>query len=239
MSKQLTLYTARTCPYAQRVEIALAEVGAKYTRFEVDLKNKPVWYAPQVNPASKVPAIAYGGPEVPPDQPSSDSVKIAESLVLLEFVADLHPESPLLPKDPVQRAQVRFFIDTVSNKVPSNWHAFMSRGESPDALVSGLEIVQNLLPDGKKFAVGDEFTTADAAIAPFLARIATTLGNDIGVFAEGEGKKTYEVIWKSPKFAKLQKYYENLTSRSSFGETWNEQLIKDIFSARFAPKRAA
>jgi len=176
---------------------------------------------------------------VPPDQPSPDSTKIAESLVLLEFVADLHPESPLLPKDPVQRAQVRFFIDTVSNKVPANWRAFMAHGESPDALLSGLETIQSLLPEGKKFAVGDEFTIADAAIAPFLARIATTLGNDIGVFTEGEGKKTYEAIWKSPKFAKLQKYYENVTTRSSFRETWDEQLIKNNFSARFSSKKAA
>ncbi|KLO05880.1 glutathione S-transferase [Schizopora paradoxa] len=237
MSKQLTLYTARSCPYAQRVEIALAEVGANFTRFEVDLQNKPVWYAPQVNPASKVPAAAYGGPEVPPDQPSPESVKIAESLVLLEFVADLHPESPLLPKDPVQRAKARFFIDAIS-KIPSSWHAFMSRGESPDALIGSLESIQNLLSEGKEFAVGDEFTTADAAIAPFLARIATTLGNDIGVFAEGEGKKVYEAIWKSPKFVKLQKYYENVTARESFQKTWNEQLIKDRMSARFASKRA-
>ncbi|KLO10067.1 glutathione S-transferase [Schizopora paradoxa] len=239
MSEQLTLYTARVCPYAQRAEIALAEVGAKYTRFEIDLQNKPVWYAPQVNPASKVPAVAYGGPEVPPDQPSRDSVKIAESLVLLEFVADLHPGSPLLPKDPVQRAQVRFFIDAVSNKVPANWFAFMARGESPDALISGLETIQSLLPEGKKFAVGDEFTIADAAIAPFLTRIATTLGNDIGVYEEGQGKKVYETIWKSPKFAKLQKYYENLTERSSVRETYNEQLIKDTLGARFTPKRNA
>ena len=148
-------------------------------------------------------------------------MKIAESLVLLEFVADLHPESPLLPKDPVQRAKARFFIDAVS-KIPSGWHAFMSRGEAPDALISSLESIQNLLPEEKKFAIGDEFTTADAAIAPFLARIATTLGNDIGVFAEGEGKKVYETIWKSPKFAKLQKYYENISARDSFKKTWNE-----------------
>ncbi len=159
---------------------------------------------------------------MPPDQPTPDSVKIAESLVLLEFVADLYPESTLLPKDPVQRAEVRFFIDAVSNKVPPNFFAFIARGESPDALVSGLEAIQSLLPEGKKFAVGDEFTIADAAIAPFLARIVTTLGNDIGVFTEGEGKKAYEVIWKSPKFAKLQKYYANLTARSSFRDTWDE-----------------
>ncbi|KAG6805318.1 hypothetical protein H0H93_005077, partial [Arthromyces matolae] len=70
-------------------EIALAESGLEFTRFEIDLQNKPEWYATRVNPASKVPAIAYGGPAVAPDDPSPESTKLAESLVLLEFIADL------------------------------------------------------------------------------------------------------------------------------------------------------
>jgi glutathione S-transferase len=63
-----------------QAEIALAHAKADFKRFEIDLQNKPDWYAPKVNPASKVPAIAYGGPDVAPDQPSLESTKIAESL---------------------------------------------------------------------------------------------------------------------------------------------------------------
>jgi glutathione S-transferase len=65
---------------ASQAEIALAHAKADYKRFEIDLQNKPEWYAPKVNPASKVPAVAYGGPDVAPDQPSPESTKIAESL---------------------------------------------------------------------------------------------------------------------------------------------------------------
>lgn len=39
---------------APQAELALEEVGAKYTKFQIDLQNKPEWYAPKVNPASKV-----------------------------------------------------------------------------------------------------------------------------------------------------------------------------------------
>ena len=178
-----------------------------------------------------MPAIAYGGPQVSPDQPSPESAKIAESLVLLEFVADLFPNSKLLSKDPVERAKARFFIDAVSNKVPGNWFAHMARGESSDALIAGLEFIQDLLPDGKKYALGDDFTIADAAIAPFLARIETTMKNDIGVFKSGEGKKTWEQIFTSPKFEKFQKYFENIKSRDSFKSTWDEVrlfLLSDV-----------
>lgn len=69
----LRLTSSQVCPYAQRVspiatlihhqntelsalqvEIALAEAKAPFTRYEINLADKPTWYAPQVNPASKV-----------------------------------------------------------------------------------------------------------------------------------------------------------------------------------------
>lgn len=36
----------------------------------------------------QVPAIAHGGPNVDPTNPSPESVKIAKSFILLEFIAD-------------------------------------------------------------------------------------------------------------------------------------------------------
>jgi len=74
---------------------------------------------------AQVPAIAYGGPKVDPTNPSPESVKIAESLILLEFIADLFPSANLFTNHPVERAQIRFFIDTFSNKFVSAWHAFL------------------------------------------------------------------------------------------------------------------
>lgn len=41
-----------------QVELALAETGLKkdvdFERYEIDLQNKPQWYQPKINPASKV-----------------------------------------------------------------------------------------------------------------------------------------------------------------------------------------
>lgn len=45
-----------TLTMSLQTELALAEVGAQFTRHEIDLFNKPEWYAPKVNPASKVGA---------------------------------------------------------------------------------------------------------------------------------------------------------------------------------------
>lgn len=47
------LYTAKVCPFAARTELALELSGVKYDTYEIDLANKPSWYAEKINKASK------------------------------------------------------------------------------------------------------------------------------------------------------------------------------------------
>ncbi|RPD53469.1 glutathione S-transferase C-terminal-like protein [Lentinus tigrinus ALCF2SS1-7] len=238
MPESITLYTAKVCPYAQRAEIALAEAKAPFTRYEIDLQNKPEWYAPKVNPASKVPAIAYGGPAVPPDQPSPDSIKLAESLVLVEFIADLYPNAHLLPSDPVLRAKARFFIDGVSTKLVPAWHNFL-QGKSPvEDFYKAVEYVQALLPAEGGFAVG-EYSIADIAITPFLARARVSLINEFGAYPEGEGKQVWEALSSGQgRFARFGKYLADLLNRESFKATFDEAYITQRQKARFANLRS-
>jgi len=243
IAEPLVLYTAKVCPYAHRVELALAETGLRegvdFERYEIDLKNKPEWYQPKINPASKVPAIAYGGPKVSGDQPSPASTKIAESLILVEFFADLSPNSALLPKDPVLRAKARFFIDTFANKYSPQHNAFLT-GKAPnaDALLSAVEQLQALLaPEG--FAIGDgkNFTIADAAVAPFFGRLEVALKNDLGGYPEGEGKKVWETLQTEGRFERWRKYYADLKARESFKATFDEAYLTKTASIRWAKAR--
>ncbi|EJD08549.1 uncharacterized protein FOMMEDRAFT_16871 [Fomitiporia mediterranea MF3/22] len=237
MPEQITLYTGKACPAGQRVEIALVEAGAEFTRYEIDLQDKPDWFTLKINPVGKIPAISYGGPKVPPDQPSPESVKLAESLVLLEFVADLFPESKLLPKDPVLRARARFFIDAVNTKFLDGFVAFIIKGENVDTLYSGAETIQALLPDDKKFAVSDDFTNADAAIAPLFIRVIVVLKNDLGKAAPGEGKKAFEVF-NSPRFSKLMDYFKRIEAHESVKSTFDEEYNTKSFEKYFGRTKA-
>jgi glutathione S-transferase len=168
----------------------------------------------------QVPAVVYGSPRSKPENPSAESVKLAESLVLLEFVADLHPGSDLLPHDPVQRARVRFFIDTASNKLLASSTPFFYRGEAPEHFIEALAEVQELLsPSG--FAIGDHFTIADAALAPFLGRWELQLRNDVGKYAEGTGPRVHAILFQSERFSRLQNYFANITSRQSFKNSFD------------------
>ncbi|KAL1731758.1 thioredoxin-like protein [Schizophyllum commune] len=247
MAQQITLYTSVICPFAHRAEIALEETGLPYKRYEIDLSNKPEWY-PSVNPVGQVPAITYGGPDVPPDQPSPESTKLAESLVIIDFFNELAPNHPLLPSDPVLRAKARFFIESFSSRFFPQWFAAVLKGEGFDKLWDALEGLQALLPtsgaattttSSGKYAVGEEYTLADVAVAPFFARLEVALREDVGGFAEGEGPKAYKVLTEDARFARWREYFANLKERESFKQTWDEEKYKEKFAARISGARKA
>ncbi|KAF9235617.1 glutathione S-transferase C-terminal-like protein [Melanogaster broomeanus] len=211
--QSLTLYTAKVCPYAHRRPMPRFKV------YKIDLANKPEWYAPKVNPASKVPAIAYGGPDVLPEDPSPESTKLAESLVLVEFVADLYPQANLLPGDPVLRAQARFFIEVAGSKFGSSYMKF-------------IRAVQISCQDSGKYAIGDQYTIADVAFTPFFARFKSVAESEIGKYEIGQGHALLKTL-ESPKYAKFNTYVGHLLERPSFVATFDEDHVKDVFEKRF------
>ncbi|KAF9788644.1 hypothetical protein BJ322DRAFT_1050249 [Thelephora terrestris] len=218
MVDQLTLYSAKFCPFSQRAELALKEAKIPHKKFHIDLKDKPEWYAPKVNPASKVPAVTYGGPDVHPSDPSPESAKITESLVLIQFFADLAPESDLLPKDALGKARIRFFLETVSSKIQPNLGRWALGSGSYDAFFEALDAIQDQLPpvEKGKYIFGEEFTLADISIAPFLGRtLLVQLRNGIGKFDKQEAKLGWE-HFQGPKYERLRQYIDDVAARPSW-----------------------
>jgi len=140
-------------------------------------------------------------------------------LVLIEFIADVSTTKSLLPKDPVLRAKARFFIEVFSSKFVPAWYASLTKGESPNKLLQGIEAIQVLLP-AEGYAIG-EWSIADAAAIPFLARAELAIKNDLGAFDEGDGKKAYEILQTDPKFGRFREYLAALKGRKSFQETFD------------------
>ncbi|WP_404790374.1 glutathione S-transferase family protein [Altericista sp. CCNU0014] len=100
---QVKLYSAKVCPYAQRVRMVLLAKGVDFDVTEIDLKNKPDWFA-EVSPYSKVPVLQHG------------ENRIWESGIINEYLEEVFPEPPLLPKDPGLRAIARIWIDFANTK---------------------------------------------------------------------------------------------------------------------------
>ncbi|KAJ7107400.1 glutathione S-transferase, partial [Mycena epipterygia] len=143
--------------------------------------------------------------------------------------ADLYPEATLLPKDPVLRAKARFFIDTASTKFFPAYMGPLARGQSFEPLWDALDILQDLLPVDKPYVLGDDYTAADIAITPFLARLEVALRNDIGAYKEGEGAKAAEYLFSGEGFKRLVKYYEMIKARESFKATFDEARLFIFF----------
>ncbi|KAI0663839.1 thioredoxin-like protein [Cubamyces menziesii] len=215
-SEQITFYTAESSPWGHRVHIALEEANVKYTTYHIDPRNKPEWYY-EVNPLGKVPALTFGGPDVPPDQPSPESAKLAESAALLEFIADVFPEAHLLPDDPVLRAKARAFTEIFRNYVDSEFRSAFFMGKHFDGLLLALEKLQRALPPSG-FAVG-QWTIADAAVAPFLARMLLFVRVGLGTYGEEDWQKLREAL-ASDRFARIVRYIQDVHERPSFKKTW-------------------
>lgn len=63
----------------------------------IDLMSKPDWLC-EKNPNLEVPILERG------------DMRITESLVICEFLEDIKPDKPLMPKDPLHKAHVRMLI---------------------------------------------------------------------------------------------------------------------------------
>ncbi|KAG2152621.1 glutathione S-transferase C-terminal-like protein [Suillus bovinus] len=233
MLEQLTLYLHKLSPYSQKAELALIEANAPYKGYQIDVFNKPEWFVSKVNPVGKVPTVAYGGPNVAPDDPSPSSTKIAESNVILEFLADLYPDSGLLPKDPVSRAKVRSFVDANTKHFEDPLYGFIAGRGSYEDVLNGVEFIQGLLGEGGDFAVGDHYTIADACISPHLARLMVITEADSGKFAVGMGSKLGEEL-KAPKFAKFMKYADRVLERPSLKQTFDKEGVTTFFKTFYA-----
>ncbi|KAF8935232.1 glutathione S-transferase [Dissophora ornata] len=173
---KLVLYNSDLCPYAARAVIALAETKTEHEVVAIDLSvPRPEWYLKDINPYGQVPALKIDDKDI-----------ILESLFVAEYVADLHPESGLLPSDPLQRAQIRYLIHHWGARVQPVHHKASFTTDSAEAakhreeLIVELEKFNKLLlsahrketdvTEGGHFFLGDKFTLADLAIAPFAAR---------------------------------------------------------------------
>lgn len=166
-----------------------------------------------------------------PDQPSPDSTKLFESLVLLDFVADLYPGAKLLPSTPAERARTRLFANAAVTRFAGRlFPEYIRQGKNIEGVLSALEELQYLLPEKGRYAAGDDFTIADAALAPALWRFEVTLKHELGRIPVGEGRKILK-IYESERFAKIRTYFQAVKERKHF-----QTAIASEVRARYCKK---
>jgi glutathione S-transferase len=106
MADEVVVLDTWVSMFGMRVRIALAEKGIQYEYKEQDLRNKSDLLL-KMNPVhKKIPVLIHNGKPV------------CESLIIVQYIDEVWNDStPLLPADPYQRAQARFWADFIDAKV--------------------------------------------------------------------------------------------------------------------------
>jgi len=106
----MKLYNYWRSSASYRVRIALALKGLSYEYVAVHLvKNEQLVEAfRSLSPGQLVPALALDDPAAAP---------LTQSLAIIEYLEETHPEPPLLPKDAPGRARVRAIALDIAGEI--------------------------------------------------------------------------------------------------------------------------
>jgi glutathione S-transferase len=153
-------------PFSTNVERVSLALGHKQLQVE--------WV--EVDPADRsVVERASGQPLVP--VLDDDGTIVVDSMEIVRYLEERHPEPPLYPRDPARRAEMLVFIDwfnRVWKRPPNEIEAELGQAvpdETRIAVLGGemgaaLWLFEDMLA-GREYLMG-EFSAADCAAFPFL-----------------------------------------------------------------------
>ncbi|KAL2331161.1 hypothetical protein Fmac_018742 [Flemingia macrophylla] len=166
MGDEVILLNLWLSPYGMRVRIALEIKGIKYENREEDLSNKSPLLL-QMNPVhKKIPVLIHNGKS------------ICESLIAVEYIDDVwNDKSPLLPSDPYQRSQAKFWANYVDTKLYEIALRFWrTEGEEKEAareeFLECLKLLEEQLGD-KPYFGGNNLGFVDIALVPLFCYFYT------------------------------------------------------------------
>ena len=161
----MTLFSAPDEAASHRTRIVLAEkdveieiVSVTPGRFPEDLLD--------LNPDHSLPTLV------------DRDLVLYDSRIIIEYLDERFPHPPLMPVDPVSRAQFRLAL----HRIERDWYGLASRqldklspdaadaprlrGELRDLIVQTVDFVRN-----KPYFMSDEISLVDVTIAPILWRL--------------------------------------------------------------------
>jgi maleylacetoacetate isomerase len=166
------VYTYFRSSAAYRLRIALNLKGLSGDMVSVHLQKdggqhrKPEYRA--VNPQMRVPALRLDSGEV-----------LTQSLAIIEYLDEVDPQPPLLPRDPVERAKVRALALAIAcdihplNNLASLRYLKNELGQEQSKIdawyhhwiLEGFEALETMVRPGP-YAFGGEVTLADVCLVP-------------------------------------------------------------------------
>jgi maleylacetoacetate isomerase len=169
------LYSYFRSSAAYRVRIALNLKELPYEMAAIHLtKDGGRQHTPEfraINPQSRVPALELSSGEI-----------LTQSLAIIEYLDDIHPEPPLLPADALGRAKSRAIaqliacdIHPLNNLIALQYLRRQLKHEQPEIdawyhhwIIEGFTALETMLTPGP-YSCGSHVTLADICLVPQVA----------------------------------------------------------------------
>jgi maleylacetoacetate isomerase len=200
----MKFYEAVLSSAAFRVRIALALKGLACESVVLDLRAKEHLNDEyrRINPMCSVPAL-----ELAPGQ------ALFESMAIVEYLDETHPEPPLLPKDPFARARVRAIAQLVACDIHplDNLRVlrYLARELKADDAArdrwyahwihEGFRGLETVLPQSGSFCHGTAPTVADVFLVP---QVVNAIRYKVDIERYPRVRRIYEQCMKLDAFAK-------------------------------------
>lgn len=192
----MTLFSKPTCIHSHRTRIVLAEKNINIDIVNVDGPELPEDLM-DLNPYHTVPTLV------------DRDLVLYDSRVIVEYLDERFPHPPLMPVDPVTRAQFRLALF----RIETDWYQlaeqFEMDGERRLASKSRKMLRESIIASAELFAaerffLSEDFSLVDCSIAPILWRLPV-YGIELGSQAEP-----------------IENYMKRVFERPSFQESLTE-----------------
>ena len=197
----MTLFSNPNCVFSHRTRIVLAEKGINIDVVNVEGANLPEDLL-DINPYHTVPTLV------------DRDLVLYDSRVIIEYLDERFPHPPLMPVDPVSRAQFRLAL----YRIEKDWYPIAEQFQKAtdkkqvghvrkvlqESLISSAEVFA-----AKRYFLSEEFSLVDASIAPILWRLPA-----------------YGVELQGAACQPIRKYMDDIFSRRSFRESLTEQELE-------------
>jgi len=192
----MTLYSDGSDHLSHRVRMVLAEKGINHEIVNVDPENLPEDLV-DLNPYNATPTLV------------DRELVLYDAQVIMEYLDERFPHPPLMPVDPVSRAQLRMLL----YRIKRDWDPLMEKlkgknekqcAKQRKELKDTLTIISPIFAQ-KPYFMSDEFSLVDCAFGPILWRLEEMC------------------IELPPNTKPLQEYAKRIFNRESFKESLSEQ----------------
>ena len=192
----MTLFSKPNDPWSHRTRLVLAEKSISIDIVDVEDGNLPEDLL-DLNPYNSVPTLV------------DRDLVLYDSRVIMEYLDERFPHPPLMPVDPVTRAQFRLAL----YRIEKDWYSLVddllasSDRKPPARAARSLE--ESVLSSvdifaAKRFFLSDEFSLVDCTIAPILWRLPS-----FGISLPAKARP-------------IRKYMDEIFSRPSFQASLTE-----------------